>query len=292
MKYSVLLLAVYLSCSLFQVDAPRLIHFLPRGTDVPGWVPWTTSFYSNDNPGRTMPFLRENGAVEMAAGQFSSVSDGTITITAEIIRFHNVMEAYGFFSIEKGPDRKSFSSGDDHYLTEEGLFFRLGDYCVRLKCGNRNNILKKDLSVFMGAISGNLAMHYDRRALPDYVGLFSEGNSPLLPVYYSRGIPGVPGSSEVFLLRRDVLGVSRTVFFMHRGSDYDTVTAFNGLCSVNNANYIMTNYSGRNTALRKNDTGGFLAMSHLGKYIFGVLDADTIQEGGKIIVELSNHIHK
>ncbi|MCP4134856.1 MAG: hypothetical protein GY754_28030 [bacterium] len=300
---------LFSSCALFTPGIPQLMTFMPRETEVPGWeLVKKPEQYREGDIKRYNKTYPAKGVREMAYGLYSSISGKNSRVTVEILKFKDPIGAFGVFSSRKGftnePQNNTESKkySDTYYFsTEKGISSREGEYCVLISLNTQGEEetkeeSKKELDGFWRIIMGNLKQYSSKKKLPPFLTLFSANYSRENLLFYPEGIESLPRIKNIFLRKRLLFDAERYIFFTKRSSSYKAGKEYGSILQSKKggtAKFVVVTSDSRNVAfktIKKNDEDKFVFISYYKEWIFGVIDADTIQDGNRIIKKLNREL--
>jgi hypothetical protein len=278
------------SCS-FLPRVPTIVDILPRETDVPGWdiaQQYRTS--SVKKIGELNAIYAEYDPAELIAAEYTRISDATKTVRLEIIRFRTALDSFGMYSRDRGLDGPGRAEGDEAGRSEGSVFFRQGKYYVRIQ-GERLDAQESGaIEQFRGVVSQNLKIKGRDEALPDALFLFSPDRSTRDIVYYKKGIDAVPGLMNLSVMRRALAGKKVDVLYTKMATILDAEQQFHAILKTGGDAFILSKIGSLETAIRIISDTEYLIVSHYKQWIFGVRNADTMNEGNRIIIYLFGEI--
>ena len=278
------------SCILLP-RAPSIADIMPRETDVPGWTnakQYRTS--SVKKIAELNALYTEYDPAELIAAEYIRISDATKTIRLEIIRFRSALDSFGMYSRDSGLDGAARADGDEACTSEGSVFFRQGKYYVRIKGEKLDAQESGAIEQFRGVVSQNLKRRGGDVALPDALFLFSNDRSTRDIVYYKKGIDTIPGLKNVSVARRALGGKKTDVLYTKMTTPLDAEQEFRALLKTGGEAFILSKIGSLETAIRIISDTEYLFVSHYKQWIFGVRNADTMNEGNRIIIYLFGEI--
>jgi hypothetical protein len=278
------------SCS-FMPRAATLNDALPRETDVPGWV--ITGQYRTSSMkkiGQVSQLYSAYDPVEIAVSEYGRLSDKSRTIRVELIRFHSPLDSFGLYGRERGFEPAVNFADDDSYSTAGGIFFRRGRYYTKITGGNLGEQESGALEQFRAVMAQNLKLQPGDELLPDSLFLFSDNRSTRDVIYYKNGVDGIPGLQNVSVIRRTILGKKYDIVYMKTLTAFDAEQEFQKLLKMGKETFMMSRIGKLPAAVRIVSDSEYLFISYYKHWIFGVLDADTMNEGNRLVVYLYGEI--
>jgi hypothetical protein len=288
--FMMLAAAACLSCSLLP-PATTMADILPRETDVPGWV--VSDQYkmsSMKKIGQVSPLYGEYDPLELIVAEYGHLSDMSRTVRLEIIRFRSSLDSFGLFSRERGFDGERRYLDDNSYTTGDGVYSRMGRYYLKITGKNLGDQNSTALEQFRLAVMQNLKSQAGNDQLPDSFFIFSDKRSTRDIVYYKKGIDTIPGLKGLAVMRRTMDGRKFDVFYVKLLAGFEAEQEFHQLIKRGGDAFMLTKIANLQPAIRIISDSQYLFISHYKQWIFGVLNADTMDEGNKLIVFLSGEI--
>ncbi|MBN1496831.1 MAG: hypothetical protein JXA07_08700 [Spirochaetes bacterium] len=273
------------SCTILPA-AVTLTDKLPRETDVPGWV--ITGRYRTSRMNRIRqisPVYAEYEPAEMAVAEYRRLSDETRAIRAELIRFRSPLDSFGLYGRERGFDPAGRFTGDDAYARDGSLFFRKGRYYLKIIGTNLGEEDTDAPGQFRSVVANNLEDRPGDGSLPDSLFIFSDGRSTRDIVHYKSGVDSIPGMKDVTLMRRVLAGKKHDIMYLKTATAFDAEQEFQKVMR-NGEDFMLSNIGTLPTAVRIVSDHHCIVISHYKQWIFGVMDADTINEGNRLIIYL------
>jgi hypothetical protein len=278
------------SCS-FLPRTPTIVDILPRETDVPGWNIAQQYRTSSLKKIRELNSLcAEYDPVELIAAEYGRISDETKTISLEIIRFRSALDSFGMYSRDRGLDGAVSAEGDKDCASDGNVFSRHGKYYVRIRGENLDAQESEAIEQFRSVVKQNLKGKGGDESLPDSLFIFSQDRSTGNIVYYKKGMGLVPGLKNVSVMRRALGGKKTDVLYAKMTSVLDAEQQFNAILKTGGNAFILSKIGSLETAIRIISDTEYLFVSHYKQWIFGVRNADTMNEGNRIILYLFGEI--
>ena len=81
-------------------------------------------------------------------------------------------------------------------------------------------------------------------------------------------------------------GKLKYIFFSKKSSPFEAIKKYNKLLNSERNRYIISEFAKIKSAFKKNNDGEYVFISLYKDLIFGVLDADNLNNGRKIILKL------
>jgi hypothetical protein len=278
------------ACVSLQDPVSPMEEMLPRDTEVPGWTQQTRSHFSAPGP---ISMINGNfnvyGVSELSFARYSSISSEEQVIDVTIAKCDTVLNSFGIFSLERGflPVR---NAKDDQYASDDGLFFREGEYYVKLGTDNAGDARKDDLIVFMNIVAKHLRAVSSRDSLPRWIYTFSHSGTLADLVHYRYGSPLLADLKDVYVRKRIIDGKDTFIFFRHGATSADASDAFMSVMKNSQPAYTLSRLGNVAYAMKENPEGGSIFISYRDKLIYGVLNAETKAIGGRIIATLHSEL--
>jgi hypothetical protein len=292
-KYIILLqiiLAAGVSCSILP-RTPLSDEFLPRETDVPGWVPVEQERVTGAKKiAQINPLYGTCDAAEVVTALYHHLSDSSKTVRIHMIKFRSPLDSFGLFSRERGISGGMKFIDDNAYTSSKGMFFRLAKYYVKLTGENLGDDRNGILDSFRTVIADNLKKHTGAENLPDSMFIFSNTRSTREIVYYKQGIETIPGLKNMFVTRHTVGTRKYDVFYSITSSSYEAEHEFHSILKAADGSYILSKIGNIQPAIRVLNEKEHLYISSYKNWIFGVLDAENMKTGNTIIILLHSEI--
>jgi hypothetical protein len=288
--FSITLICLFDSCSLIP-RASTIADILPRETDVPGWA--IARHYrtgSLSKIGQINALYTEYDPLELIVAEYGRLSDIKKTVRIEIIRFRSALDAFGVYSRERGLNGTSHASGDDTWTTERNLFFRQGRFYIRITGENLDAQETGAIEQFQGVVRKNLTKRAGEDVLPDSLYLFSDDRSTGDIVFYKKGIDTIPGLKNIYVMRRTLGGKKFGIVYAKLPTAFDAEQEFHQILKTGGGVFILSKIGSLQPAIRIISDTEYLFISYYKQWIFGVLNADTMNEGNRIIVYLFSEI--
>jgi len=278
-----------LSCFNLKKSSDNSLNFFPRESDIPGWR-------AKNSPqlfrgGDIRKYLKDSGdhyqrynVEELSVAEYNSISDPSRIISLAILKMSSSLNAFGIFSLERGFDYKDACISEDSYLTSNGLFFRKGRYYIKIEIRGGYADVSKDFRMFSGAINDKVLK--GRGVIPDYLSLFSDKGSRSRVVYYIEDYPLLPSIKNIFVRKKDISGDDRFIFFGRRNSYFDSMRDFSAQLKIKENPFILSNAGKLRIAFNKIADNEYIFISVYKKWVFGVISANSMIEGKKIVTLL------
>lgn len=274
------------SCT-FLPKPGTMADYLPRETDVPGWVIVRKhALNSVKKIGQVVPPSSEYDPVEMAGADYNYISDAGRTVSVRVIRFRTGLDAFGMYGRERGFDRDAQFSGDDTYICDRGLFSYQGKFYMSVSGGTDGERDPAVLQQFLGVVRQNLKSQAGAERLPDYVLSLSDRGSSRDIIYYKAGIGTLPGARELFVTRRSIWGKSYDLAYSRLPSAFEAEQTFNRVLKAGGGSFMLTKIGSLQPAIKTVSASEYLFISYYKQWIFGVMNAENMNELNKIIIYL------
>jgi hypothetical protein len=279
-----------LSCGLFQ-RATSLIDFLPRETEVPGWV---AVHRTTANGRKAIERISGDYALYdpriLASADYHHLSDESKTVRVELLEFESSLDSFGLFSLERGFDFPVRYADDNAYFSDKGCFFRLGDFYIKITGENLGEERDGIFEQYRAVLFQNLKNHAGGEPLPNEMFLFSDNRSTIDLAYYKKGIQAVPGSENLYIVQRNMRKRKYKIFYMKKSTLNETGRAFRSILRSADGSYILSKIGNYETALRLLENHEYQYISYYKHWIFGALDAENMEAGASIVLSLFNEI--
>ena len=274
------------ACSLFQFGPASIAEFLPIESDVPGWSQNDKVYSKKIEDLKKLGHYYDRFRIrEYAYASFSSIS-GQGSINLEIYRLPDALRAYSLFTIERSASSKIYLNEEFSFSSESGLYLCARDCYVKIMTDNKKDSSSADLSVFRKVVENYISPN-EKRLVPQHFKLFTEDSRSI--IYYADGIDSIPGSAELIAFRNDPGARAGRLFYIYLNSPYEASGLYDKILQKSGASYIMTKAEDIQTFYR-NFSGSYVFISNYKNIIYGVLDAEGIQNGIKALLELHTRI--
>jgi|GEM_PF-1942195 len=280
-------IVVCLSCSMFAPAKPQLINVLPRETDVPGWLLRNKVAFQKqgaiESVNRVFVLF---GVKDYAGAVFYSLSDETVMVTVELMKLPSSFHSFGLFSFERGFDPRAVESEETRFIDKDGAFVWKGEYYIRVTSNKPGKIDEDCFATFSSITVSNIDGHASTTELPDYVYTFSENYSTRDLVYYVMGHRLLPGSKHVFVRKKTIQQKERYVFFIRESSSLKSSEMYNAILSTTRPSFIITKSENILMGYARGDGARLVFISLYRDYVYGVLNADDVDDGSRIMHRL------
>jgi hypothetical protein len=276
------------SCALFQAETDSVVDLLPRDSDVPGWVRVDSPlYYKSSDIKKYNREYRDIGIDKLASAFYQSIDDPDIIIKLEVLKFNSVLNAYGFFSIKRGPG--VFDAGQvNEYYSNSISIIQTGEYAVYSETGKTDLLLKKDLKTFVNIPLLYIGRNYKNDNLPDSLDLI-KGIDSYGVLYSRRPYHEFPFVNRIYFTRWSWNKDMVDVFVSENSSFYDSYEIYKKSTANN---YIMISSDNIYTAFKKDQDDKYSFISVSDNWIYGCWSVSDFNEGKKILDEISLRIGK
>ncbi|HRS62537.1 MAG TPA: hypothetical protein P5554_05020 [Spirochaetota bacterium] len=286
MKKLIFIFLVFLnSCSLFQSEIESVTDFLPRDTDLPGWM--RTSFPEEFSASAISKYKQEYryiGASRVSICYYNSLDNQEDKVLVEVIKFDSILKSYGFFS--KLASGLYFKPSTKVELYEKDLAIALrGDIVIFAQplsnSGNFAEILKKLVDVSLSYIGE----FYNQESLPGSISILdNEYKSSLI---YTDGQNPAIQLDRLFMKTWKHKDITIDVFFSERQSNDEVMLIFNKLLQNG---YTLAETQNPKVAFVKPKQRGYNFIAVREKWIYGCIDAPSIPYANEILEILKSRI--
>jgi hypothetical protein len=284
----IIAVVLLLSCASLRSGGVSMTELLPRETEIPGWQ---LSDAGSHDSGELTPDERASGAEEKVSALYCSMSRGKRTAGVEILRFGSALEAFGLFSIERSSLKDIKRNGPDYAAASDAIIFRLGRFYIRIRIQPDKKSARADYSAdadfFYGIIRDRLESMGGSDAMPEAAYLFSAAGDYSDLIYFRRGDPLLPQLDRVYARPKELRGRIRRVYYSDRNSAMEAQSLFASILSGASSGFTLARSGPVPVAFRKLPGGGILCISFHRQWIFGLFDADDIDEVSGLLDELA-----
>ncbi len=269
--------------------AYKILDYMPRETDVPGWVmvKWDR-WKQGEKPVRDL--YVEHDIIEAGKETYRSISDNRDTLVEiTMYRHEGPLQAFGLFSIDRFGNRVLNHFNDYGYSSDRGFFFTRNDFYVKLETDNQNDRLRQELERFKEIIIKNIDARTREFHLPSRMKMFSRNFSNTDLVYFHKGSPLLPGLKKICMRERVVSDKKVRIFYTRLDSPSEAEKKVTDLQRSAPEEYILAKEKGMMYMIRKK-SGGFCMITSYKDYIFGVTNADDINNGKNVLDQLYQEI--
>ncbi len=277
------------SCAIFQGGAPTLADRLPRDTDVPGWTQADRGVFSGPE---SLSFISGNylvyGVSEVAFSRYLSVSSSDIILDVIIARTDSILNSFGLFSLERG-FITARTMKEDSYSNDSGLFFRIGQYYVKVLTANVEDVRKDDLKMFRDVIEPRLKTDAAKGGLPVWLNTLSQSKSTDI-VFYRNGSPLMPELKDLFVRKKIIEDRDVYLFFHKESSPQGAAGLLLSAMKNSSPGFTLSKSGPLKYAYKENPEGGYFFITCRDEWIYGVMNAESVSMGGRIMVTLHSEL--
>ena len=289
------LITFYFSfCALLQPNKEKIEDLIPRETEIPGWrIELSPKIYNSKNiheyfkNEEQRKLFSTYGLKELCIAKFKSFSSPTKEIKVEIFHMNSPLNAFGILSMGRANLSKKEDICEDSYSTAQGIFLRKGNYYIRIKSSTEYDNSLNDFKIFSNIVCDKIKNAFE--PLPGYISLFG-GDERISIKYQIEGDTRIQSLKKIFTGNLGLFGAYRTIFFAKRDSSYISIGEFSNLLKDGNNPYILSTAEKIQTAFHKINYNEIIFISVYKEWIFGVLDAENMVEGEKIINYMFNEL--
>jgi hypothetical protein len=292
MRIKILLITAFIitniSCSLFQSEVNDMNDLLPRETDVPGWTKSNPILsYTGANIKKYSKDYTGLGIEKLSSAIYESSNNPDIKIKVKVIRFDSVLNAYGFYSVKRGPG--IFDIGETNDFNNDRLsIIQAGNYIVCSSTENEDLFLKGELKVFSKIPFNYIGENYMKYKLPGSLNILKSGDG--YGIIYSINQHGKFSFLERIAITQWKWDNNLiNVFYSEYSSFYDAYEVFKKNIVDN---YIVSSSDEIYTAFKKDIDGRYIFISVKDRWIFGGWSIAEYNEINKILNEILNRINK
>ncbi len=174
------------------------------------------------------------------------------------------------------------------------MISRIGRYFIRIGISSDERAAKADYSgdadFFYGIIRNRLKSLTIDDVLPEEAYLFSGTGDYSDLMYFRRGDPLLPQLDRVYVRPKELRGRVRRIYYSARSSAMESQSLFASAISGASSGFALARSGPVPVAFRKLPDGRILCISFHGKWIFGLFDADDIDEASSLLDELAIQI--
>ena len=276
-----------ISCSLFRSKTGNVDDFLPRETDVPGWIrSEAVQSYTGSNIKKYNKDYTGIGIERLSSSVYKSIDNSEIKIKIEVVRFDSVLNAYGFFSVIRG--HGIFDAGETSDFSSDKLsVISKGNYVVYSSTDNESPSMKKELILFSKIPFNYIGENYMTYKLPERLNILKSADR--YGIIYSAGHHSKFSSLEKIAYTQWKWNNKLiNVFYSEYRSFYDAYEVFKENIVDN---YIVSSSDEIYTAFKKDDDGKYIFISVKDNRIFGGWSIEEYNDINKILIEILNKIH-
>ena len=186
--------------------------------------------------------------------------------------------------------RPAVSPEMTHIRATVPFFIRKGRYYLKITSQNLGEQESDAPEQFRSVVANNLKNLPGDELLPDSLFLFSDGRSTRDIIYYKNGIDTIPGIKNVSVMRRTLAGKKHDIIFLKTSSAFDAEQEFQNVLKAGGKAFMLSRIGTIPAAVRIISNTEYLLVSHYKQWIFGVMDADTMNEGNRLIIYLYGEI--
>ena len=263
---------------------------MPRETDVPGWVVTRQVKLSGKKIAAVVASSARYDPREYTAFTYNHLSDKKKTVTVEVLKFSTTLDAFGSFSAERGFDNGNKFVTDDDYSSMRGCYFRIGKYYVRVGGEIPGEQTGETLDQFRTVLQNNMKKLNEPDAFPDQMFVFSADRSTRSIIYHKYGAESIPGSGAGFVMSRSLFEKKYLVWYEKQPTPYDADREFQRILKQGADELLLSKLANLPLAVRIISEREYLMICDYKHWIFGVLNAETMDRGNNILVVLFNEI--
>ena len=276
-----------ISCALFQTETNDMEDLLPRETDVPGWIrSGSILSYTGSNIKKYNKDYTGLGIDKFTSAIYESINNSDIKIKVEVIRFNSALNAYGFYSVKRGPG--IFDIGETNDFSADGLsMIQIGNYVVCSSTENENLYLKGELKNFSNIPFNYIGDNYMNNKLPDSLNILKgeDGYGIIYSVKQHAKFSSLERMAYTQWKRNNNLV---NVFCSEYSSFYDAYEVFKKNIVDN---YIVSSSDEIYTAFKKDDDGKYIFISVKDRWVFGGWGVKEFNDISKIHTEILKRIN-
>lgn len=284
----------FLCCGSLNIEKESTNNFIPGEADAPGWkfkdrpVYYDSGNIANSLKGK-LSLYRKYGILDMATAGFQALGDSKKVIDIKIYRMNSSLNAFGILSRERGfTDSDHISGYPDSYTLPDGFFFRHDEYYIVINVSSIYNDVIKDLQYFARIIENG--MQPVEKTLPEYCALFGRKDFRNDMIYYPDGFADIPVLKEIFMRKKLVNNVSRSIIFTKRDSRAAAMRDYNLVINYKGSPFILSNSNACQVSFRKKTNEEYIYLAGYREWIFGITDAATMAEGAAAIDMLEKEL--
>lgn len=281
---------IMVSSCIFMPKKIAITDLMPRETDVPGWVVTRQVKSSGKKIAAVTTACALYNPQEYVAVLYTNLSDKKKTVTAEVFTFSSALDAFGAFSVERGFAESNKFVSDDDYSSARGLFFRVGKNYVRIAGEGLGEQAVETLDQFRVVLQQNMKMPSNIDLFPDNMFIFSADRSTRNIIYHKHGIDSIPGTGPLFVTRRPLFEKMYLSWNMKLPGAYDADRKFQDILKQGSGELLLNKIGKLPVAVRIIKDREHLLICCYKNWIFGVLDAETMDRGNNILVVLFSEI--
>lgn len=276
------------SCTLFQGETDSVMDLLPRDSDVPGWVRIDSPVYYKSNDIKKYNSDYDGlGIDKLSTSLYQSIDDPGIIIKLEVLKFTSVLNAYGFFSIKRGPGVFEAAQINEYYSNAISII-QTGEYAAYSETGKAEMFLKKDLKTFVNIPLLYLGHNFNNEKLPDSLNVL-KGIDGYGVLYSKKPYHQYTLVKNIFFTQWSWNKDFVDVFLSKNSSFHDAYEIYRK--SIEN-NYILISSNNIYSAFKKDQDGKYSFISVSDSWIFGCWSVSDFDEGKKVLDEINSRILK
>ena len=196
-----------------------------------------------------------------------------------------MLNAYGFFSLKRGPGIFELSEMNEYYSNAISVV-QIGEYAIYSETPKTDLFLKKDLKTFVNIPLLYIGQNHMDDRLPDTLNVIKgfDGYGVLdsrKPYHKFRYI------EKIYFTQWDWNKDTVDLFYNENASFYDAYEIFK---KSTGADYIISSSDDTHTAFKKEQDGRYSFISVSDRFIFGCWSVSTLDDGKKILGELNSRI--
>ena len=275
-----------ISCSLFQSEVDDADNFLPRETDVPGWIRSNPVLsYTGRNIKKYNKDYTGLGITRLSSAVYESINNSGIKIKVEVFRFDSALNAYGFYSVTRGPG--VFNIGEINEFSNDRLsIIHIGNYVVCSLAESESDSLKGELVTFSKIPLIYIGDNYMKNKLPESLNIL-KGEGGYGIIYNAAGHSKFPFLGKTVSTQWKRNNSLINVFYAEYSSFYDAYGVFKKNIVDN---YIVSSSDEIYTAFKKDDDGQYIFISVKDRWIFGGWGIKEYNDINRIHNEILNRI--
>ena len=278
------------SCSFFQSKSDNVDDFLPRETDVPGWIMKdSVQSYTGANIKKYNQDYAGIGIERLSSSVYKSLYESLynldVKIKVEVIRFDSVLSAYGFFSVIRG--HGIFDIGDINEFSSSKLsIIRRGNYVVYSSTEDESPLIQEDLTTFSKIPFNYIGENYMNYKLPGSLNIL-KGADGYGIIYSINKHEKFSSLERIAYTQWKWNNNLINVFYSEYGSFYDAYEVFKENIVDN---YIVSSSDEIYTAFKKDSDGKYIFISVRDNCIFGGWSIEKYNDMNKIHNEILKRI--
>lgn len=267
---------------MFQSDSDNVVDMLPRESDVPGWSKTGSDLYlKKKDIGKLIREYRGLGIERYAGSIYESIDEKGARIKLEIMKFGTTLDAYGFFSVKRGPGIFDTADTNEYYSNSIGLV-QSGEYVIFTSTDKTDSLLKKELKTFANIPLLYIGKGNKTNKLPSGISAI-RGVDGYGVLYSRKQYHRFPQIRDIYFTQWNWNGELIELFYSDRGSFYDAYELFK---KTSASEYILISSDDKYTAFRKEQDGRYCFVSVSDRWIFGCWSVKEFDDGKKILHEI------